>query len=61
VLARRAGKDSGSRFWLWTLRNALPWMAQRAGLRAGVAVATVVCAARKRVWRGARARCLFIS
>ncbi|MCI60513.1 hypothetical protein A2U01_0081769, partial [Trifolium medium] len=34
--------------------------AQHAGLRAGVAVATVVCATRKRVWHGARARCLFI-
>ncbi|MCI77981.1 hypothetical protein A2U01_0099251, partial [Trifolium medium] len=34
--------------WFWSLRNAQPWMAQRAVLRAGVAVTTVVCAARRR-------------
>ncbi|MCI62864.1 hypothetical protein A2U01_0084121, partial [Trifolium medium] len=38
---------SGSWFWLWPLRNAQPWMAQRAMWRAGVALATVVCAARR--------------
>ncbi|MCI71468.1 hypothetical protein A2U01_0092731, partial [Trifolium medium] len=30
--------------WFWNLRNAQPWMAQRAALRAGVALATVDCA-----------------
>ncbi|MCI97866.1 hypothetical protein A2U01_0119167, partial [Trifolium medium] len=34
--------------------------AQRAVWCAGVALATVVCAARRGGWRGARARCLFI-
>ncbi|MCI54559.1 hypothetical protein A2U01_0075809, partial [Trifolium medium] len=47
VLARHAGKASGSRFWFWALRNAQPWMARRAVLHAGVVVATVVCAARR--------------
>ncbi|MCI97203.1 hypothetical protein A2U01_0118504, partial [Trifolium medium] len=37
MLARCAGKASGSIFWFWTLRNAQPWMAQRAVVRAGVA------------------------
>ncbi|MCI77023.1 hypothetical protein A2U01_0098293, partial [Trifolium medium] len=32
--------------WHWTLRNAQPWMAQRATLRAGVALAIVDCATR---------------
>ncbi|MCI56470.1 hypothetical protein A2U01_0077721, partial [Trifolium medium] len=33
--------------WFWTLRDAQPWVARRAVLRAEVAVATVVCAARR--------------
>ncbi|MCI55290.1 hypothetical protein A2U01_0076540, partial [Trifolium medium] len=53
VLARRAGKASGSWFWLWSLRNAQPWMAQRAVCGAGVALASVVCAAR---WGAGAAR-----
>ncbi|MCI93794.1 hypothetical protein A2U01_0115092, partial [Trifolium medium] len=47
VLARRAVKASGGWFWFWPLHNAQPWMVQRAVLRAGVALATVVCAARR--------------
>ncbi|MCI89106.1 hypothetical protein A2U01_0110394, partial [Trifolium medium] len=34
--------------WFWPWRNARPWMAQRAVLRAGVALATIVCAARRK-------------
>ncbi|MCI81675.1 hypothetical protein A2U01_0102949, partial [Trifolium medium] len=33
--------------WLWTVRNAQPWMAQRAVWRAGAALATVDCATRR--------------
>ncbi|MCI93440.1 hypothetical protein A2U01_0114738, partial [Trifolium medium] len=33
--------------WFWTLRDAQPWVARRVVLRAGVAVATVVCAAHR--------------
>ncbi|MCI58632.1 hypothetical protein A2U01_0079887, partial [Trifolium medium] len=49
VGAARRGvvKASGSWFRLWPLRNAQPWMAQRAVWRASVALATVVCAARR--------------